>query len=246
MAQIFCEGHRGMCSFYPENTMLSFEKALETEVDAFEFDVWLSKAKIPVIMHDCNPKRTCGVEGDIRQMTLDEIKKLNPYSSQIHGDKFKDLGLAVPTLEEVCRLCKDKKTSIRLGVEIKDYTEECVDKTVAILKEYGFFDDCWFYAFNGRIIRYLKEKHGGRTMGYPDFQMGEFDGYDAYDEIGISMNIVRSEVFEIFAKKGLPMHLFCADTKEDVELCIKKGASLITANNPYPLLEIVKGIKYEI
>ena len=177
-------------------------------------------------------------------MTLDEIKKLNPYSPQIHGDKFKDFGLTVPTLEEVCRLCKDKKPSIRLGVEIKDYTEECVDKTVAILKEYGFFDDCWFYAFNGRIIRYLKEKHGGRTMGYPDFQMGEFDGYDAYDEIGISMNVVKSEVFDIFAKKGLPMHLFCADTKEDVELCIKKGASLITANNPLPLLEIVKGVNH--
>lgn len=245
MQKVYVESHRGMCAFYPENTMISFEGALKVEADAFEFDVWLTKDKVPVIMHDCNPKRTCGVEGDIRQMTLAEVKTLNPYAPASHGDKFKDMGLTVPTLEELCKMCKETKPSIRLGVEIKDYTEECVDKTIEILKKYGFFDDCWFYAFNGRIIRYIKEKHDGRTMGYPDFQMGEFDGYDAYDEIGISMNVVRSEVFEIFAKKGLPMHLFCADTKEDVELCISKGASLITANNPLPLIEIVKGVKHD-
>lgn len=244
MKNIFVESHRGMCAFYPENTMISFDAALNIDADAFEFDVWLTKDKVPVIMHDCNPKRTCGVEGDIRQMTLEEVKKLNPYAPLNFGDKFKDVGLTIPTLEELLILCKTKKPSVRLGVEIKDYTEECVDATVKLLKQYGFFDDCWFYAFNGRIIRYLKEKHGGRTMGYPDFQMGEFDGYDAYDEIGISMNVVKSEVFEIFAKKGLPMHLFCADTKEDVELCIAKGASLITANNPLPLIELVKGITY--
>ena len=31
--------------------------------------------------------------------------------------------------------------------------------------------------------------------------------------------------------------MYCADTTEDVELCIQKGASLITANDPIPLLK---------
>jgi hypothetical protein len=81
-------------------------------------------------------------------------------------------------------------------------------------------------------------------MGYPDFQMKRFDydeGYRYYDEIGLSMSIVKSEVFPIFASKGLPMHLYCADTEEDVKLCIKKGAVLITANDPVPLLKILNG-----
>ncbi len=77
-------------------------------------------------------------------------------------------------------------------------------------------------------------------MGHPDFYMSEFDGYDAYDEIGISMTAARSEVFDFYAGKGLPMHLFCADTAEDVLFCIQKGTALITANNPCPLLEAVK------
>ena len=61
-----------------------------------------------------------------------------------------------------------------------------------------------------------------------------------YDEIGLSMSIVKSEVFPIFASKGLPMHMFCADTEDDVKLCIEKGADLITANELVPLFNVLK------
>ena len=91
----------------------------------------------------------------------------------------------------------------------------------------------------GFIKSYIKLKYNGRTMGYPDFQMKEFeaDSYSYYDELGLSINIVRSEIFDFYRKKGFPIHMYCADTKEDVEMCVSKGASLITANNPVPLME---------
>ena len=239
MKKVFIEGHRGFCALYPENTMISYEKAIELGVDAIEFDIWLSKDKVPVLMHDDDPYRTCGVIGKkLCDMTLSEIKELCPANHRTFGDKFADK-VKVPTLFELLDLVKAKRPDLKLGVEIKEYTEETVDIAVATLKEYGFFEQCWFYAFNGRIIRYLKEKYGARTMGYPDFQMKEFDGYDAYDEIGLSMRIVRSEVFDIYASKGLPMHMYCADTEEDAVLCIEKGASLITANDPRVLLNML-------
>ena len=241
MKRIYTEGHRGLCAYYPENTLLSYEKAMEAGVDAIEFDVWLSKDKVPVLMHDGNAFRTTGINRNLRDMTLNEINALDPCYSQKFGGKFKGL-VKVPTLKELLELRKQKKSDIKLGVEIKEYTEQTVDITIAMLNEYGIdiAKDCWFYAFNGRIIRYLKETHGARTMGYPDFQMAEFDGYDAYDEIGLAMNLVRSELLELYASKGLPIHMFCADTEEDVNYCIQRGASLITANDPYPLLEAVK------
>ena len=238
MKKVLVEGHRGFCALYPENTLLSFEKAIELGVDAIEFDVWLSSDKVPVLMHDGNPYRTCGVAGHLREMTLAEIKALDPAYREKFGDKFSGL-VKVPTLEELLILAKEKAPNLILGVEIKEYTEENVDLTVALLKKYGFFDSCYFYAFNGRIIRYLKEKHGGRTMGYPDFQMAEFDGYDAYCEIGIGLNIARSEVCDVYAKKGFPIHFYCADTVEDVNFFIQKGASLITANDPRALLKVL-------
>ena len=78
MAVIITEGHRGYCAAYPENTLLSFAKAMELGVDAIEFDVWLTADKVPVLMHDCSPYRTCGVGGELRAMTLAEVKRLEP------------------------------------------------------------------------------------------------------------------------------------------------------------------------
>ena len=235
MKKIYTEGHRGACALYPENTLLSFRKAMEMGVDAVEFDIWLTYDKVPVLMHDGNAFRTCGVDRDLRDMTLAEVKKLCPYCPKAFGNRFADQ-VEVPTLYELLELRKHLRPDLRLGVEIKEYTEETVDITVKALKEYGVFEECCFYAFNGRIIRYIKEVYGGRTMGYPDFQMREFDGYDAYDEIGLSMAIARSEVADIYIAKGLPVHMYCADTQEDVQFCVGKGAALITANDPTALL----------
>ncbi len=236
--KIYAEGHRGFCAMYPENTLLSFEKAIELGVDAIEFDVWLSSDKQPVLMHDGNPLRTCGVSGHLRDMTLAEIKTLCPAYTDKFGDAFAGR-VEVPTLYELLELVKAKNPALKLGVEIKEYTEENVDITVAALKAAGKFEDCWFYAFNGRIIRYLKEKYNARTMGYPDFQMAEFDGYDAYDEIGLNMKLVHSELCPFYLAKGLPVHMYCADTAEDVRLCLERGASLITANDPRELLRLL-------
>lgn len=244
LKNILIEGHRGYCSKYPENTLISYEAAIDLGVDCFEFDIWLSKDKVPVLMHDENVRRTCGVDKKLSDMTLNEIKTLEAAYTEKFGDQFVGKGIQVPTLKELCELVSSKRPHMSLGVEIKEYTEETVDIAVTILKEYGLFDNSWFYAFDAPTIKYLKTKYNARTMGYPDFQMKRFDyseGYRYYDEIGLSMNIVKSEVFPIFANKGLPIHMYCADTEDDVRLCIEKGASLITANDPVPLMKVVKG-----
>lgn len=239
MKNILVEGHRGYCAKYPENTLVSFEAALKLGVDAIEFDVWLTSDKVPVLMHDGNAKRTCGVDAVLRDMTLSEVKGLEPSYRAKFGDEFVGKGITVPTLEELLILCRDLRPDIKLGVEIKEYTEENVDLTVALLKKYGFFDTCYFYAFNSRIIKYIKTAYNGRTMGYPDFQMKELsaDNYDYYDEIGLSMNFVKSEILPIYLAKGFPIHMYCADNEEDVKLCIENGADLITANDPVPLMK---------
>lgn len=242
MKKILAEGHRGFCAKYPENTLISFEAALNSDVDAFEFDIWLSSDKVPVLMHDGNCLRTCGVNKHLRDMTLEEIKALDAGYEQKFGDQYINKGIQVPTLREMCELVHSKRPDMMLGVEIKEYTEETVDLSVAILKEFDLFDRAIFYAFDGPTIQYLKTKYTARTMGYPDFQMKRFtrDMYQYYDEIGLNMNIVRSEVFEFFKEKNLPMHMYCADTEEDVRLCIEKGAVLITANDIQPLLQVLK------
>ena len=241
MKKILVEGHRGYCARYPENTLISYEAAMDLGVDAFEFDVWLTSDKVPVLMHDGNCLRTCGVNRHLRDMTYDEVKKLDACYSDKFGDLYRGQGIGVPTLEQTLQLAERKRTDILFGVEIKEYTEETVDITVELLKKYGVFDRCYFYAFNGRIIKYIKTKYNGRTMGYPDIQMKEFthDCYGYYEEIGLSMNFVKSELCQFYVDKGMPVHMYCADNEEDVRLCIERGADLITANDPIPLMKIL-------
>ena len=240
MKNIYAEGHRGYCALYPENTLLSFKKAIELGVNAIEFDVWLTSDKQPVLMHDGNALRTCGVDRHLRTMTLEEVKQMEACYETKFGDEFKGReDVKVPTLYELLDLVKEMRPDMKLGVEIKEYTEENVDITVKSLKEYGIFERCWFYAFNGRIIRYLKEKYNARTMGYPDFQMSEFENYDYYDEIGLNMALVKSELCSFYVAKGLPVHMYCADNEADVRLCIERGADLITANDPRDLLKVL-------
>ncbi len=241
MKKIITEGHRGYSAKYPENTLISYAAAMELGVDAVEFDVWLTRDKVPVLMHDGNALRTCGVNVHLRDLTLEEAKKLDASYPARFGDEFRDQGVTIPTLEELLKLRAEKRPDLMLGVEIKEYTEECCDLTVALLNQYGVFDRCFFYAFDAKIIKYLRTRYQARTMGYPDFQMRNYqpDSYDYYAEIGLNMNIVKSEIFPIYPPKGFPMHLYCADTEEDVRLCIEKGADLITANDPVPLMKVL-------
>ncbi len=231
---IIVEGHRGWCAKYPENTLASFKAAIELGVDAFEFDVHLTSDGVPVIMHDANAYRTCGVDRALKEMTLAEVKALDAgkrFAPEFEGER-------VPTLRETLELARSLSDTIRLGVEIKRYSEETVDKTVELLREYDFFDGCWFYCFNAGILKYIKQRYNGRTMGYPDFQMSGFepDSYDYYDDMGIAMNIVRSEVYNVYAGKGKPVHIFCADNDETVALALSRAPALITANDPPALM----------
>ena len=241
MKNIVVEGHRGYCARYPENTLISYEAAIDLGVDAIEFDVWLTSDKVPVLIHDGNCLRTCGVDVHVRDLTLAEVKNLSPIYESKFGDQFKNMGVTIPTLEEVLQMCVRKRPDIKLGVEIKEYTEENVDLTMALLNKYGKFDQCYFYAFHAGTIKYIRTKYDGRTMGYPDFQMREFepDSYSYYREIGLNMSIVKSEILPFYMAKGMPVHMYCADTEEDVRLCIDKGADLITANDPVPLMKVL-------
>uniref|UniRef100_A0A8C4RKF5 Glycerophosphodiester phosphodiesterase domain containing 4 n=1 Tax=Erpetoichthys calabaricus TaxID=27687 RepID=A0A8C4RKF5_ERPCA len=54
-------GHRGAPMLAPENTRMSFEKAIKLEADGLETDVTISYDGEPFLMHDKNLKRTTNV-----------------------------------------------------------------------------------------------------------------------------------------------------------------------------------------
>ena len=92
--------HRGASAYYPENTMLSFEKALEMGATGIETDVQLTKDGVLVLIHDEMVNRTTNGEGFVEDYTYKELNKLDAGCWM--GEEF--TGIKIPTVEELIYL----------------------------------------------------------------------------------------------------------------------------------------------
>ena len=70
-------GHRGAPQEAPENTLLSFRRALELGVVAVELDVQLTRDGRLMVIHDETLERTTNGRGRVLDFTLAELKRLD-------------------------------------------------------------------------------------------------------------------------------------------------------------------------
>ena len=73
----FVIGHRGACGHAPENTLPSFEKAMEYGVRWVEVDVKLSSDGVAFLMHDDSLERTTDGEGLVAETPWSKLAKLD-------------------------------------------------------------------------------------------------------------------------------------------------------------------------
>lgn len=90
MDKILKIGHRGASGYEPENTLISFEKAIDLNADGIELDVHLTSDGHLVVIHDETIDRTTNGKGQVHTMTLQELKSFNAGKNQ-----------EIPTLIEV-------------------------------------------------------------------------------------------------------------------------------------------------
>lgn len=112
--------HRGLHnneSEAPENSIAAFKKAVEAGY-GIEFDVQLTKDRIPVVFHDETLKRVCGVEGKVRDYTYKELQKF----------RLRNTDERIPFLGEVLKVVDGK---VPLIIEIKVYEKASAVCTVA-------------------------------------------------------------------------------------------------------------------
>jgi len=143
MSDVFA--HRGFSGIYPENTLLAFEKAIETGCKGIELDVQLTRDGVPVILHDETLDRTTDATGFVKDFTLDEIKQM-PIRHMILGDASKQF---VPTLREYFALvCKTNLvTNIEFKTSVFEYPgiEESV---ISLVREFKLDDSVQYSSFN--------------------------------------------------------------------------------------------------
>ena len=66
-------GYHDLTKGFPENSLPAFERAC-THGYGMELDVQLTKDQKLVVLHDFSLLRACGIDAQVDELTLDEIK----------------------------------------------------------------------------------------------------------------------------------------------------------------------------
>lgn len=235
-------GHRGCKTYVAENTLESFREAFRYKVDVLEFDVRLTRDKVPVIIHDEMVNRTTDGAGSVQFKTLLEVKALDA------GVKFGTPGLRIPTLEETL-LCivNEAYPELHLNVEIKDQRPDCIDLTMELLRKYGLVERSVIASFDAQSLLYVQDNYPEiKTQGqYPEL-MTNYDPrvLDRMYGIGIPLGWRKFkedddavyEAVRMANDHGIEAWGYHADNREEAERAIKFGFTNITANAPIDLI----------
>lgn len=145
--------HRGYPVKYPENTLSSFQAAIDLNFTHMELDVHLSKDGVPVVMHDHTIDRMTNGMGEIRQYTFNELRLFTV------GENEK-----IPSLEEVLQMAKNKiivsielkKTKLYKGIEEKVYE---------VIQKVGVIDQVYIISFNHDSLEKLRSISKSLELG---------------------------------------------------------------------------------
>lgn len=142
MAFMLIIGHRGARGLAPENTLASFDTAIEHGVDWVEFDVRLTRDKKLVVIHDRHTKRVAELKKHVRSMTLDQVKTI----------AMKE-GEPIPTLDEAITHFNHR---VKLDIELKSRGGASVLlKTLKKMRKQGYgYDD--FFVSSFRVSELMK------------------------------------------------------------------------------------------
>ncbi|HEX3034014.1 MAG TPA: glycerophosphodiester phosphodiesterase family protein [Thermodesulfobacteriota bacterium] len=133
--------HRGASAYEPENTLLSFKRAMEMRADMIELDVRLSCDGRIVVIHDKELDRTTSGNGLVREKTLRELKELDAGK----GEK-------IPTLEEVVDLVRGRTG---LVIELKEPGIE--GRVVSLVRENDLVGEVFIVSIYQDVLQKVKE-----------------------------------------------------------------------------------------
>ncbi|MDE2748718.1 MAG: glycerophosphodiester phosphodiesterase family protein [Chloroflexota bacterium] len=155
-------GHRGALAQAPMNTLAAFDCARQQGADGIELDLQLSRDGHLVVIHDYTVDATTDGHGDVAEMSLAELKRLDAgawFSAAFAGER-------IPTLDEVFDAFGDK---LLINVEIKSSPAwgYRADKLLAeCVRRHGMSERVIVSSFDPVILRNLRQMMPAAIMGF--------------------------------------------------------------------------------
>jgi len=232
--------HRGLHNAkqgVPENSVLAYRYALAGGFGA-EIDVRLTADGQPVVIHDNELSRLCGVEGKVSEMTLAQLRELH-----LQGTKER-----IPLFGEVLALFEGK-TPLIIELKTEGGNHEALCSTVCKVLEHYRGEFC-LESFDPRAVYWLRRNE-------PFYIRGQLtENYLKHSEVGslgkAQRFLLTSLVYNIGVRpdfiacryedrKLLPVRLcvgwmkaqevsWTIRSQEDFDAAVKNGAMVIFEN----------------
>ena len=190
----------------PENSLAAIRLAADHRYDMVEIDVQEAKDGEPVVFHDWNLLRNCGIDVAIRDLTHDEVRAILYRASDQH----------IPTLAEALALCRSLDLGVQLDLKFPEEPPPSVSflqRVGELLETYQLRSASVTISTHLLVLRYLE----GQIM----FQV-------SHDEVP---RVTRGEAIPLLGQYwfGLPEEL----PSEAVEPLQRNGAIVMPAINGF-------------
>lgn len=235
--------HRGFSGKYPENTMLAFRKAVEEGADGIENDVHYTKDGVLVIIHDEKVDRTTNGTGYVKDMTYEEISKLDASYT------FKELGTEhIPTLREYMEYIKDKDIVTNIELKTGVYEYPGIEKMVYdMIKEFGLKDKMIISSFNHYSLLRMKALDSTIKCGLLEeswlVNAGAYVagvGVECYHPMYKNMT---PEVVAEIKSHGLEINTWTVNSEADIRQMFERGVDSVISNYPDVVNKVKEAFK---
>jgi glycerophosphoryl diester phosphodiesterase len=218
-----CIGHRGACGYAAENTLASFQLAIEMGCPWIELDVYYVDGELLVI-HDDDLERTTNGQGKVMDQSLSYLRSLDA------GDNQK-----IPTLQEVIELV-DHKAGINIELKGPD-TATAVVKLINQFKSRGWHTDEFF--LSSFRHKELQKTYGldktirlgalfGRIASDPIARAQQFNAFS----INISSKSVAQELVERSHDAGLKVYVYTVNDPAEIARMLTLNIDGVFTNYP--------------
>ena len=213
----------------PENTMPSFEKALELGADAVEFDVALTRDGVPVVIHDDTLDRTTNGHGPVEQALFGELRGLDAGS-------WKGVPTRLPSLAEVLDGFA-RRTVLNLEIKSSPRRAELVDACAEAVLRGDALGAVVFSSFDHDALRLLRHVLPAARIGVLSESAGLERALSCAAEIGAEnvhppVFLVTKAVVERAHKAALKVWTWTVNQPETIAYTIACGVDGIFTDFP--------------